>query len=213
MTGVDWYFTGCEFKDGKFNLLDGSNMYYVVSADDPSRYIEKLRTLGFAKTDIDANQMVVDCNSPVYEILRMNKNTTKSSEEIFRWIQKGNSQESLECFEFTPEDKSADISKDIQEFQMPDTTEESEYILPDAADRCLSEDELSGLTQEQIQLAINEIFARHGRCFTTEKMDTYFRSKSWYQPDPSKTDDQITAEFNEYEKANEELLEKLRAAS
>jgi len=213
VTGVDWYFTGCEFKDGKFNLLDGSNMYYVVSADDPSTYIEKLRILGFAKTDIDTDQMVVDCNSPVYEILRMNKNTMKSSNEIFRWIQKGNSQESLECFEFTPEDKSADIPKDIQEFQMPDTTEESEYILPDAADRCLSEDELSGLTQEQIQLAINEIFARHGRCFTTEKMDTYFRSKSWYQPDPSKTDDQIIAEFNGYEKANEELLEKLRAAS
>lgn len=213
-TGVEWYFTGFEFKDGKFDTMDGSNIYYIGSEDDPGTYLEKFCTLGFIKADIGIGQMTVDYNSPVYEILRMNKNSTKPSEEIFQWIQQGNSQESLECFEFTPEDRSADISKDIQEFQMPDTTaEESEYILPNAADRYLSEAELSGLTQEQIQLAINEIFARHGRCFTTEKMDTYFRSKSWYRPDPSKTDDQIIAEFNEYEKANEELLEKLRVAS
>lgn len=89
-------------------------------------------------------------------------------------------------------------------------SEASEYILPDVASRYINEEELGTLTKAQIQLAINEIFARHGRCFKMEEYDQYFRSKNWYQPDPLKTDDEIIAEFNEYEIANEALLEKLR---
>ncbi len=88
--------------------------------------------------------------------------------------------------------------------------EASKYILPDVASRYMTEEELGTLTKDQIQLAINEIFARHGRCFKMEEFDQYFRSKNWYQPDPLKTDDEIIAEFNEYEIANEALLEKLR---
>ena len=63
---------------------------------------------------------------------------------------------------------------------------------------------------DDIQNAINEIFARHGRAFQTAEIASYFQAKSWYHPDASKTDDQITAEFNEYEKANEKLLENRR---
>ena len=91
-----------------------------------------------------------------------------------------------------------------------EATEASKYILPDVASRYMTEEELGNLTNDQIQLAINEIFARHGRCFKMEEFDQYFRSKSWYQPDPLKTDEEIIAEFNDYEKANEALLEKLR---
>lgn len=76
--------------------------------------------------------------------------------------------------------------------------------------RYLSENEIAVFNTEQLQIAINEIFARHGRCFKTAETDAYFRSKSWYCPDASKTDEQIIAEFNEYEEMNEELLEKRR---
>ena len=55
-------------------------------------------------------------------------------------------------------------------------------------------------------MAINELYARHGRVFATPEIAAYFQSKSWYQPDESKTDAQIVAEFNEYEKANAEPL-------
>ena len=88
----------------------------------------------------------------------------------------------------------------------------SEYLLPEVTSRFLNQSEVESFSLDQLQLAINEIFARHGRCFKTAEIDSYFRSKSWYQPDASKTDEQIVAEFNEYEKANEELLEKVREA-
>ena len=91
-------------------------------------------------------------------------------------------------------------------------TDASEYLLPEVTSRFLNQSEVESFSLDQLQLAINEIFARHGRCFKTAEIDSYFRSKSWYQPDASKTDEQIVAEFNEYEKANEELLEKVREA-
>lgn len=35
--------------------------------------------------------------------------------------------------------------------------------------------------QIDLQMAINEIYARHGRIFGTESIQQYFEGKSWYQ--------------------------------
>lgn len=86
----------------------------------------------------------------------------------------------------------------------------SEYILPDSNTRYLSDSEAAALGAEKLQLAINEIYARHGRVFTNADNSAYFSSKSWYQPVQGKTDAQIEAEFNEYEKANVDLMNKYR---
>ena len=37
-----------------------------------------------------------------------------------------------------------------------------DYILPDSSSRILSDSEVSGLSKEELRLARNEIFARHG---------------------------------------------------
>lgn len=83
-------------------------------------------------------------------------------------------------------------------------------ILPDSSCRYLDVSEVSALDTEDVQKAINEIYARHGRVFITPENDAYFRSKNWYQPIAEKTDEQIESEFNEFEKANLDLMEKLR---
>ena len=62
------------------------------------------------------------------------------------------------------------------------------------------------MTSEGIQQAVNEIYARHGRVFQKADVAAYFASKSWYHPIQGKTDDQIVAEFNSYEKANVDFL-------
>ena len=56
----------------------------------------------------------------------------------------------------------------------------SEYILPDSSTRVLSADELYGLTAEQLRIARNEIYARHGRRFNSADLQAWFDSKSWY---------------------------------
>ena len=60
----------------------------------------------------------------------------------------------------------------------------SEYILPDSDIRKLSGSEIEYLTLEELSLARNEIFARHGRIFKTDSLQIYFDRKPWYNPDP-----------------------------
>ncbi|MDE7187440.1 MAG: YARHG domain-containing protein [Lachnospiraceae bacterium] len=56
-----------------------------------------------------------------------------------------------------------------------------------------------------IHLAKNEIYARHGYIFTNEDLYNYFMGCIWYSPtcDAADFDDSV---FNEYEKANLEIL-------
>ena len=62
---------------------------------------------------------------------------------------------------------------------------------------------------DQIQQAINEIYARHGYIFGSEYYDKLFRGFKWYVPmyEPEKFDN---AWLNEYEKANLGLLTQYR---
>ena len=61
-----------------------------------------------------------------------------------------------------------------------------------------------------IHLAKNEIYARHGYIFRNEDLYNYFMGCIWYSPtcDSANFDDNI---FNEYEKANLEILSDLDA--
>ncbi len=72
--------------------------------------------------------------------------------------------------------KASDIDDDDSE-----ELDESEYILPHSDTKKLTKSDLRGLTNEEITLAINEIYARHGRKFNTDYIKNYFNSKSWYR--------------------------------
>lgn len=56
-----------------------------------------------------------------------------------------------------------------------------EYILPGSSTEILTEQQIAGMSANDIQMAINEIYARHGRKFSTPEIQAYFDSKSWYQ--------------------------------
>lgn len=57
-----------------------------------------------------------------------------------------------------------------------------EYIIPDSSTRYLSNADLNPLTEWEIRVARNEIYARHGRMFKSQELADYFKSKSWYVP-------------------------------
>lgn len=56
------------------------------------------------------------------------------------------------------------------------------YILPNSSSELLTRDSLVGLNGGDLLLARNEIFARHGRMFDDEWLQSYFDSQPWYQP-------------------------------
>lgn len=85
----------------------------------------------------------------------------------------------------------------------------SEYILPNSNSTYLTESDLSYLSDTQIDLAKNELYARHGRKFNRQDLQEYFDSKSWYSPvySPAEWEEKGDAYFfNDYEIANRNLL-------
>lgn len=56
----------------------------------------------------------------------------------------------------------------------------SDYILPTSSEAAVTSSDLTSLTGNQIQMAINEIYARHHRKFVLSEVQNYFNGKSWY---------------------------------
>lgn len=81
-----------------------------------------------------------------------------------------------------------------------------DYILPYSDSEYLTEDDLDGLTPDEIRLACNELYARHGRKFKDADYQAYFNSKSWYHGTVEPDDFDDTAVFNKYELANRDFI-------
>lgn len=77
------------------------------------------------------------------------------------------------------------------------------YILP-SNERNLYEYDIESLSFDELNLAYNEIFARHGHDFKVEKYKEYFNSKDWYEPIPGKT--VSIEELTDVERENAEFL-------
>ena len=61
------------------------------------------------------------------------------------------------------------------------------------------------LDYPRLRLLRNEIYARHGRVFTSEDLDSYFRSSSWYKPNTDYTDSSLS----EIEQNNLSVLKRI----
>lgn len=60
--------------------------------------------------------------------------------------------------------------------------ESDDFVLPDSSTREHSRSELEQLSNWELYLARNEIFARHGFAFKEEELSWHFSKKSWYEP-------------------------------
>ena len=87
--------------------------------------------------------------------------------------------------------------------------ENPEYILSNSDQRHITQEEIDQLSAEELRLAINEIYARHGRKFASEDLKQYFSSKSWYNGtiEADQFDENV---LNQYEKDNIAQLVKKR---
>lgn len=81
----------------------------------------------------------------------------------------------------------------------------NEYMIADSNSRYVTEAELDKMTAEEIRIARNEIYARHGRKFQSEDLQTYFESKSWYKG-TTDADSFNEGVLNEYEKTNARFM-------
>lgn len=233
-TGQTWFMRGFRFENNTLSVIpETENIFYEgspitmlwdgtyddIDAGTYEGMLNNYCSLGFQRPNISFEHMTMNQNQNLYLMLRLILGSDSSKEEVAALVSNGGT---LDTLWYDIQDYSEALPEDIMEFQgqqpAPATQEQpqaagaasSEYILPDSNTRYLSDSEAAALGAEKIQLAINEIYARHGRVFINADNSAYFSSKSWYQPVQGKTDAQIEAEFNEYEKANLDLMNKYR---
>ena len=68
----------------------------------------------------------------------------------------------------------------------------------------LTDDDLAGMNKDELGILRNEIFARHGHVFKTDKMKKYFNPKEWYNA----LIDDATPLLNAIEKKNVDFIKK-----
>ena len=87
------------------------------------------------------------------------------------------------------------------------------YVLPDSDTEVLDKSSLKKLSDEDLRLAINEIYARHGRKFKAAELQDYFDDKDWYTPkyEPDEFDKKQNSILNDVEKKNLKTLTEIRS--
>lgn len=114
----------------------------------------------------------------------------------------------------TPEPTAAPTPTPEPTFALPTPTPAANlgsFILMDSSSRYLTESDLEGLTWEQLTLARNEIFARHGRLFTQPELSAYFEAQPWYNgaiPASAFSSDMLSS----IERANIDLISRLESS-
>lgn len=108
---------------------------------------------------------------------------------------------------YSNEMSNTDISNTSASTNSTTSNEASDFanseILPSST-RKIEESEIRNMTKDELYLAYNEIFARHGHDFKTKKFKDYFSTKDWYHPIEGKS--VSLSELNEIEVYNANLL-------
>ena len=85
-----------------------------------------------------------------------------------------------------------------------------DYVIPDSDKRLINAEELQGMSPDNLRLASNEIYARHGRKFKDPDLQEYFNNRSWYygtiEPDAFSE-----SMLSQIEKDNVELINLVRS--
>ena len=84
----------------------------------------------------------------------------------------------------------------------------NDVVLWGISSRYIDESELYVMDEQALRLMRNEIFALHGRIFTSEDLNEFFSKRSWYKPtvDPDYFDANMNYILNDYELANLETI-------
>lgn len=97
------------------------------------------------------------------------------------------------------------LEMDPEQMPAEEAVDNPQFILPLSDQVYLTREDIEGLSAEELRIARNEIYARHGRLFRDEALQAYFNSCDWYVGSVS-ADDFSDSVFNEYEMANKDLI-------
>ncbi len=88
---------------------------------------------------------------------------------------------------------SSNSEQSVSPVQSVTTIPSSQYIFPDSDKNIISQEELKTLSEWQLKVARNEIYARHGRPFEHQDLQCYFEKTAWYQVNPEYSDQTLSS--------------------
>lgn len=185
----DKYFTD-------INISDGDQQYYVL-------YIGKLKTVfedhyvsvyglplgtgNFENTDGGSTNAVVLAGAQVTDLGTDSDDSSSS-------------------------DNSTSDNATVENTSTDDGDFSSEFILPYSDSEVEDGGDIESLSDTDLRIAINEIYARHGYHFKSSDLQDYFNATDWYTDEGITDQSQIKDEMNDYEKENLENLTAERSA-
>lgn len=86
------------------------------------------------------------------------------------------------------------------------TATENNFIFANSDSSYISQSDVRNLSDSELELALNEIYAKRGWIFTDSELAAYFNSQSWYTPRYTASEFSKNVTFNEYEQANINLI-------
>lgn len=83
---------------------------------------------------------------------------------------------------------------------------DNSYIFSNSSSSYLSSSDVSALSDNNLTIALNEIYARRGRIFKDSALSSYFNSQAWYTPKYTQAEFDKNVTFNDYEQKNLQLM-------
>ena len=153
--------------DGDFRGYDAQgNEYYIIDEreeESPFRVMEGdvLTVYGEYSGVLELTRALGDYESEIFSI------TAKYADLIGEEIS-------------TPEEVPIEPETMTEQIEGDNPYQDS-ILLWKSFDTPLTNDDFTGLSQEELRIARNEIYAAYGRIFTSQDLIDYFNSKPWYQ--------------------------------
>lgn len=162
---------------------------------------DTLQKLGYILTKEDFNKIYLN----TYVIKATENFENKNYKTSYNYLEKAiNNGYSIKTFKYY-DDLIYMNGKNI--LSPNENIETEDYIIHDSDTRFLTIDDLSYYNKEELGFIRNEIFARYGFVFKTDKYNNYFSSKDWYSPNPYFEGNEN--DLNTFEKANIKLIKSL----
>lgn len=108
-----------------------------------------------------------------------------------------------------PETTVAPTEEPVQETkaqQNQSSKTNNSYIFSNSSSSYLSKADISALSNNNLNIALNEIYARRGRIFKDPALSSYFNSQAWYTPKYTQAEFDKNVTFNDYEQKNLQLM-------
>lgn len=83
---------------------------------------------------------------------------------------------------------------------------DNSFIFANSDSSYISQSDVKNLSDSELELALNEIYAKRGWIFSDAELSAYFNSQAWYTPRYTSSEFSKNVTFNEYEQANIQLI-------